>query len=263
MTTTPSTFSTIEVGSVPFQVSDLETATQWLLAEAVPRREGINVRLANAYTVALTRSDPSYRELLTTTGVNFPDGTPVVWFMRLRRGAHRPHRVRGPSLFARALSESAEHGTRHFFLGSTSETLQLLVAKVRAAYPQAVIAGSYSPPFAALDDTYVTDCAEQVRESDANLVWIGLGTPKQDHLGAALAGEMDVVCVNVGAAFDFFAGTVNEAPIWVQKSGFEWFYRLLSEPKRLWRRYLIGNSQFLIAAFTHLAATVRTPAGPR
>jgi N-acetylglucosaminyldiphosphoundecaprenol N-acetyl-beta-D-mannosaminyltransferase len=263
MTTTPSTFSTIEVGSVPFQVADLETATQWLLTEAVPRRKGINVRLANAYTVALTRSDTSYRELLTTTGVNFPDGTPVVWFMRLRRGAHRPHRVRGPSLFARALSESAEHGTRHFFLGSTPETLQLLVAKVRAAYPRVIIAGSYSPPFTAIDDTYVTDCAEQVRESDANLVWIGLGTPKQDHLGAALAGEMDVVCVNVGAAFDFVAGTVNEAPIWVQKSGFEWFYRLLSEPKRLWRRYLIGNSQFLIAAVTHLAATVRTPVGPR
>lgn len=249
---TPLASRTISVGRVPFQVSDIETATRWLLTTAVPRREGVSVRLANAYTVALASRDPSYLAALTTTGVNFPDGTPVVWFMRLHRGAPRPHRVRGPSLFTNTLRESQHHGTRHFFLGSTPEILRQLIERVHAAYPGAVVAGSYSPPFAEIDDGYVADCAEKVRDSGADLVWVGLGTPKQDQLGAALADVVDAPCVNVGAAFDFVAGTVREAPVWIQRSGFEWLFRLLSEPKRLWRRYLIGNVRFLVTAIAHV-----------
>ena len=245
-------FPVTDVGGVPFQVSTLEDACDWLLTSAIPRRNGLNVRLANAYNVALASSDSDYKELLTEEGVNFPDGTPVVWFMRLRRGRQRARRVRGPSLFPLTLRESVSHGTKHFFLGGSPRTLSQLEAKVRSACPGIIIAGTYSPPFAAITEAYIFDCAERVRASGADIVWIGLGTPKQDRLGAALAREVPTVSVNVGAAFDFLAGTVREAPDWVQRSGFEWLYRLASEPTRLWRRYLVGNLQFLVAAVSGL-----------
>lgn len=260
-------FPGVSVGNVPVKVANLESVCQWLLGHAVPRREALNVRLVNAYNIALASEDGDYRELLATTGVNFPDGTPVVWFMGRAGDGTRAQRVRGPSLFARALEQSAMLPARHFFLGSTPETLRKLEHKVRSSYPQAVIAGSFSPPFAPIDSVYVSDCAEKIRESSANLVWIGLGTPKQDIVGAALARELDVVCVNVGAAFDFLAGTVREAPLWVQQTGFEWLFRLAMEPKRLWRRYVFGNARFLAAATGHLMETSlrsRTPgAWPR
>lgn len=241
-------FPVTDVGGVPFQVATLEDACDWLLTCAIPRGAGLNVRLANAYNVALASNDSDYKELLTREGVNFPDGTPVVWFMRLRGGKQRPSRVRGPSLFPLTLRESVRYGTRHFFLGGTPQTLARLEASVRSLCPGIAIAGTYSPPFTAIGETYISDCAERVRASGADVVWIGLGTPKQDWLGTALAHEVSVVSVNVGAAFDFVAGTVREAPSWVQQSGFEWLYRLVSEPKRLWRRYLIGNFQFMVAA---------------
>lgn len=242
-------FPVIDVGGVPFHVATLADACDWLLTSAsIQRCTGLNVRLANAYNVALASNDPDYRDLLTAEGMNFPDGTPVVWFMRFRRGKQQPRRVRGPSLFTLALRESVSRGTKHFFLGGTPQTLARLEANVRSLCPGIAIAGTYSPPFAAIDEEYISNCAERVRGSGADIVWIGLGTPKQDQLGTALAHEVPVVSVNVGAAFDFAAGTVREAPRWVQRSGFEWLYRLTSEPKRLWRRYLIGNWQFLVAA---------------
>lgn len=245
-------FPVTDVGGIPFQVATLEDACDWLLTSAIPLRTGLNVRLANAYNVALASHDSRYKRVLTGDGVNFPDGTPVVWFMRLRSGKQRPGRVRGPSLFALTLRESVRHGTKHFFLGGTPQTLARLEANVRSLCPGIAIAGTYSPPFTAMDETYIADCAERVRASGADIVWIGLGTPKQDQLGTALANEVPIVSVNVGAAFNFVAGTVREAPPWVQRSGFEWLYRLASEPKRLWRRYLIGNFQFLVVAISGL-----------
>lgn len=248
------------VGGIPFRSTNLSEVRQWLLTVAVPQRVGLNVRLANAYNVALASKDPAYATLLSTAGVNFPDGTPVAWFMKLQGSHGRPGRVRGPSLFSSTLKESVELGTRHYFLGSTVETLRRLEENVRTLYPGIVIAGSYSPPFTSIDEAYISDCANRIRESEATLVWVGLGTPKQDVLGTALAREVNVVSVNVGAAFDFLAGTVREAPLWVQRSGFEWLFRLASEPKRLWRRYLIGNIQFLVAAVRNFSRdTTRIP----
>lgn len=250
-------FSVIRVGGVPFQAANLNAARDWVLATAVAGHEGVNVRLANAYNIALASTDIAYAALLKDDGVNFPDGTPVIWFMRLRSARARPMRVRGPSLFRVVLAASVERGVTHFFLGGTPETLEQLQSKVRAEFPGIAIAGAYSPPFAEVDEMYIADCLQRIRASNADLVWIGLGTPKQDQVGTAIAREADVVSVNVGAAFDFMAGTVREAPSWIQKSGFEWLYRFASEPVRLWRRYLIGNIQFLAVAIWHLLVAKR------
>lgn len=251
MTHSTTTFPVINVARVPFHVTTLEGASDWLLESATERRRHPNVRLANAYNVALAQKEAEYGALLRQEGVNFPDGAPVVWFMNLHNRDDRARRVRGPSLFPLTLGKSVPRGTRHFLLGGSPETLSQLEKNIRATYPGIVIAGAYSPPFAVVDPEYITNCAERVQVSDADIVWLGLGTPKQDQLGTALARQVDALTVNVGAAFDFQAGTVREAPAWVQRSGFEWLYRLASEPKRLWRRYLIGNLQFLSAAIRH------------
>lgn len=244
-------FDSTPVGGVPFQIATLESTARWLVEQAGPRRIAVNIRLANAYNVALADADPNYRDLLEGSGLNFPDGTPVVWAMNMKRGPAKAQRVRGPSLFALTMEYGAAYGTRHFLLGSTPETLPLLSAELNRRYPGVIISGVFSPPFAAPDDAYVNTCAAAVRDSETDLVWVGLGTPKQDIVGTALASSLGLTTINVGAAFDFVAGTVREAPRWVQNSGFEWLYRLFSEPRRLWRRYLFGNLRFVRSVLAH------------
>jgi N-acetylglucosaminyldiphosphoundecaprenol N-acetyl-beta-D-mannosaminyltransferase len=239
----------IKVGGVPFVPAHPVTVSEWLLHIAAPNRIPVNVRLANAYNVALANRDADYLELLSTQGINFPDGTPVVWAMRLRYWgiSSNARRVRGPSLFARTLENSIGSGVKHFFLGGSPETLARLRQEVIDSYPGIIISGCYSPPFAAVDEAFIKNCVDTVVAADADIVWIGLGTPKQDQVGTEIAERTRTTTVNVGAAFDFSAGTIREAPHWVQNSGFEWLYRLITEPRRLWRRYTFGNLRFLWA----------------
>jgi len=241
-----SPFEVARVGGVPFQAATLEEASDWVL-RAAASGDALNVRLANAFNVALADKHPSYKQLLSSAGVNFPDGTPVVWAINFMRNPAGARRVRGPSLFVRTLEKSVPLGTRHYLLGGSPETLMMLERNVRAMFPGVVIVGAYSPPFEPVTEQYVNDCASRVRGSAADIVWVGLGTPKQDVLGTALASEAAVLTVNVGAAFDFVAGTIKEPPRWVQNSGFEWLHRLITEPRRLWKRYLFGNSRFIWA----------------
>ncbi len=204
------------------------------------------VRLANAYCVALSDRDPQYRRILVGEGVTLPDGTPVALLVKsaARRRGHEAERVRGPSFFAASLSRSAAEGTSVFLLGSTPAVLGSLAEELRRRHPALRVAGSYSPPFAPVDAGFVDDCARQVEAAGPDFVWIGLGTPKQDELSAQLASLVSRPCVGVGAAFDFMAGTVREAPSWMQRIGAEWLFRFASEPKRLWRRYTWGNLRF-------------------
>ncbi|TDW29782.1 WecB/TagA/CpsF family glycosyltransferase [Cryobacterium psychrophilum] len=237
------------VGHVPFAITNLEQATAWLIATSKGGPTPIAVRLANAYCVALAEGEQSYRTLLTTSGINFPDGTPVVKVMQLNcRGSQaEPGRVRGPSLFTRVLEEGQHQGLRHFFLGGSPETLAALETNVKSRFPDAEIVGSYSPPFAPISDSYVDDCAQTIEQTSAEVVWVGLGTPKQDFVASALAPRLGLPVVGVGAAFDFVAGTTREAPVWMQNSGTEWLFRFASEPRRLWKRYVFGNIRFLKA----------------
>lgn len=242
------------VGHVPFAITDLDRATEWLIAISKGVPTPIAVRLANAYCVALAEGEESYRTLLTTSGINFPDGTPVVKVMQLtcRGDEAGPGRVRGPSLFTRVLEHGQPQALRHFFLGGSPDTLAALETNVKSRFPDAEIVGSYSPPFAPISDSYINDCARAVEETSAEVVWVGLGTPKQDFVASALAPRLSVPVVGVGAAFDFVAGTTPEAPVWMQNSGTEWIFRFASEPRRLGRRYLLGNAIFIRAAIRTL-----------
>lgn len=241
---------TFFVGKVPFAVSNVRESTE-LLIETTRRThaEGFPVRLSNAYCVGLAGSDQSYAGLLNGVGINLPDGAPVSWIMKWRtRGRLSPERVRGPSLFNSVLDHGRAHNVRHFFLGTTDRTLALLEREVQRRYPGAVVSGCYAPEYGPLSDSFYDSSEERICAADPDIIWVALGTPKQDFAAAELARRTNLTCVGVGAAFDFLAGTAPEAPESFQRLGMEWLFRLGSEPKRLWRRYTVGSMQFIYSA---------------
>ncbi|WP_374197850.1 WecB/TagA/CpsF family glycosyltransferase [Rhodococcus sp. BP-332] len=165
----------------------------------------------------------------------------------MRRGSRDAQVVRGPSLFSRVVRDGRQEGFSHFLLGTTPDTLRLLTQTLESRYEGVAIAGIYAPPFAPLDESFIADCAVRINATDAAMVWVGLGTPKQDFLADQLAALTGRPCLGVGAAFDFVSGVVPESPKWLHGTGFEWLYRLAKEPRRLGKRYMIGNLQFIKA----------------
>ncbi|WIG16364.1 WecB/TagA/CpsF family glycosyltransferase [Kocuria rosea] len=239
----------IAVGGVPFVSTTYSDAVEVLAKGRGLFPGGLSVRLSNAYCVALAQDDDDYRALLKTSGANLPDGTPVWVVMMLKAfisRLRRPSRVRGPSLFESVLMESQNQQVTHFFLGGSQETLAALLSKVEIEYPELQVVGAYSPAFGPLCADYVRDCHIQVARVRPDIVWIGLGSPKQDFLSTELAVSTGAVCIGVGAAFDFFAGSVRQAPRFFRLSGTEWLFRLAMEPRRLWRRYFFGNTKFIV-----------------
>jgi N-acetylglucosaminyldiphosphoundecaprenol N-acetyl-beta-D-mannosaminyltransferase len=154
--------------------------------------------------------------------------------------------VYGPDVMEAVLARGG--GLRQYLLGGSEQTLVALRAEIARRWPNSVVVGAESPPFRPLSDSQRQEQDARIAESGAQLVWVGLGTPKQDWEAARLARSLPVVALAVGAAFDFLAGTKAQAPVWVQRCGIEWAYRLAHEPRRLARRYFWGNPRFLLAA---------------
>lgn len=238
------------VGAIDFSVLPLKQAIDLILdlGSRTPEH-GIAVHFANAYNVALADTDPMYRDLINAGDLVCSDGTPVVWAGRRLHKALSAQwtRVYGPDVLTGVLNSSAPKSPRHYFLGSTPETLSLLTSRIASTWPDAEVVGSESPPFRAPTKGELAERDRRIAESGATLVWVGLGTPKQDTEVRRLADSLPVTALAVGAAFDFLAGTVSQAPEWMQRSGLEWTYRLAQEPKRLGKRYLWGNPRFLLS----------------
>jgi N-acetylglucosaminyldiphosphoundecaprenol N-acetyl-beta-D-mannosaminyltransferase len=204
-------------------------------------------RLVNSYTFALADTDPTYHALLARSGVNLPDGKPLVAALnRLDRGGRPFGHVRGPTFFVKCLDEGRGQDVRHFLLGGSPELLESLKRAVDQRFPGIQIVGMISPPFRALTDPERAIQDADIKASGAQVVWVGLGTPKQDFEAQRIYDEVGVTTAAVGAAFDFLAGTKPEAPEWMHRLSLEWVFRLKSEPRRLWRRYLFGNTRFLM-----------------
>ncbi|MDQ0031446.1 WecB/TagA/CpsF family glycosyltransferase [Arthrobacter bambusae] len=252
-----------ELAGVPLVQASLRDATEELcrLAKVQGRPRGFSFHLVNAYTVALAHRDDRYAKLLATSTANFPDGKPLTWWKP--RSGKRLQQVRGPRLFEEVMNVGRESDVRHFLLGATEETLSQLEASLQARHPGVNIVGSFSPPFRTMTQDEIRHQDKAIADSSAEIVWVGLGTPKQDWEVERIASELPVLAVAVGAAFDFSAGTKRRAPEWISKLGFEWLFRLLSEPRRLWRRYLIGNLVFLWAVARHRSRTDDSPEGVR
>jgi N-acetylglucosaminyldiphosphoundecaprenol N-acetyl-beta-D-mannosaminyltransferase len=204
-------------------------------------------RLVNSYTFALVDADLAYKALLAQSGVNLPDGKPLVTALnRLDRSGQPFGQVRGPSFFVNCLDRGRAQGVRHFFLGGSPELLESLNGAVDRRFPGAQIVGMISPPFRPLMDIERADQDSGIKASGAHVVWVGLGTPKQDFEAQRICDSLGITTAAVGAAFDFVAGTKPEAPAWMRRMSLEWVFRLMSEPRRLWRRYLFGNTRFLM-----------------
>lgn len=233
------------IGGLEFQPGGPDAAARFLI-ELARTRSCTHVHLANAYTIALADRDHAYRQLINE-GVVFADGKPISWLSSLARQTPRIQQVRGPQFFLDVLDIGRSFGVRHFLLGSTDELLERMEVILAERFEGVEIVGSYSPPFRPLTVQEIVDQDALILESDADVVWVGLGTPKQDVEAARLARSVGRPAVAVGAAFSFSAGTLSVAPTWMQRAGLEWLFRLASEPRRLWRRYLFGNVRFLWA----------------
>jgi N-acetylglucosaminyldiphosphoundecaprenol N-acetyl-beta-D-mannosaminyltransferase len=235
------------VGPLEFISSTPESACAEIIGMAA-EGHGRHVHLANAYTVALADQSSEYRDLLAYPALNYPDGRPIAWISALKRHSPRLRQVRGPQLFLDVFNAGRSTGIRHYLLGSTPMVLDLLVEQLAQRFPGISIVGIDSPPFRPMSVAERKTQDERIRASGADIVWVGLGTPKQDFEVQRLAQNLPVIAIAIGAAFEFAAGTIAEAPEWMRSIGLEWLYRLIREPRRLWRRYFFGNARFLKVA---------------
>jgi N-acetylglucosaminyldiphosphoundecaprenol N-acetyl-beta-D-mannosaminyltransferase len=181
-----------------------------------------------------------------------PDGMAVVWIGKML-GHKNIRRVYGPELMQNICYISVKKGYKHYFYGANQDTLNKLQERLKEEYSGLIINGSLSPPFRQLTEEEDNKIVEKINQSNSDIVWVGLGSPKQDLWMYEHRGRINApVMIGVGAAFDFLAGTKPQAPIWVRNSGFEWLFRLVTEPKRLWRRYLVDCPLFIVYVLTDL-----------
>lgn len=219
----------------------------------VERGERRYVCLATVHGVMECRRNPGLRAIYNASGLTTSDGMPLVWL--LRAGGHRnASRVYGPDLMLELCSSTGAPPLRHFFYGGAPQVAEQLVVRLKQRFGHLQVAGTYSPPFRQLSAEEDAQIVDRINQSGADLVWVGIGTPKQEHWMADHHGRIEAgAMIGVGAAFDFLSGNKAQAPGWVRRSGFEWLFRLLHEPRRLWRRYLILNPLFLLLVAAQLA----------
>jgi N-acetylglucosaminyldiphosphoundecaprenol N-acetyl-beta-D-mannosaminyltransferase len=232
---------------VEYYIGDLRSATTLVLDRARSGAGGYSC-LCGVHGIVTAQHSETMMESLHEAWLNFPDGAPVAWLMR-RFGARRARRIAGPDLMPLVVEAGQETGLRHFLFGSTPEVLARLERRLLERYPEAIIAGAISPPFRQLSDEENERIAAEIVQAGADIVWVGLGLPKQDEwLNRSADLFAPAVGLGVGAAFDFLAGTKPRAPKWAQDAGLEWLHRLLSEPRRLARRYAATNTEFIARA---------------
>lgn len=203
------------------------------------------VSVCNVHTIMECQHHEVMRQAVNGAGLTTPDGMPLVWLGRWLT-QREVSRVYGPDLMLALCALSAERGYSHYFCGGALGVPELLAERLQAKFPNLRVAGTYSPPFHPLSPAEESQLIERINQANPDIIWVGLGTPKQDLWMARYRERLNApVLIAVGAAFDFFSGRVPQAPRWMQRSGLEWFYRLLQEPQRLWYRYLVYNPWFV------------------
>lgn len=230
---------------VSVSAMNLSIATQAILSAARERRKGY-VCVTGVHGVTEAQNDSGFRQILNRSFLNTTDGMPLVWLAKHYVGGSWIERVYGPDLMLEVFEATRDGSIRHFFYGGAPGVAEDLKSQLEGRFPGVCVAGTYCPPFRPLNTEEEADLAEKIRETKPDLMWIGLSTPKQERFMSEYLPKLDVsVMLGVGAAFDFHSGRVRQAPRWIQRSGFEWLYRLCSQPRRLARRYLINNPLFL------------------
>jgi N-acetylglucosaminyldiphosphoundecaprenol N-acetyl-beta-D-mannosaminyltransferase len=201
--------------------------------------------------VVTARLEQDFSAVIHNADMATPDGAPVAWLMR-RLGRDGQARINGPDLMWRYCAEAAKRNEAIYLYGGQQSTLDILQQKLLQQFPGLKIAGAYSPPYRELTPEEDAAAVQAINESGAGTVWVSLGCPKQEKWMAEQKGRINAVMIGVGAAFDYHAGTIKRAPLWMQNNGLEWLHRLCSEPRRLWKRYCVTNSLFIYFALRQL-----------
>jgi N-acetylglucosaminyldiphosphoundecaprenol N-acetyl-beta-D-mannosaminyltransferase len=215
------------------------------MLEAVDERRKGYICVTGVHGVTEAQDDETFRQILNASFLNTSDGMPLVWLGKHFVGRH-VGRVYGPDLMLEMFAATQNRACRHFFYGGAPGVAEQLQARLAERFPGATICGTYTPPFRPLNAVEEQEFIEVIRARQPDIIWVGLSTPKQERFMAEYLPKLDTtLMVGVGAAFDFHSGRVRQAPRWIQRSGFEWLYRMLTEPRRLARRYLVNNPLFL------------------
>lgn len=234
----------------------LDTIEQWIAQRESPCGSRY-VCVSGVHGVMESQRDVALKRIHNAAGLVTPDGMPLVWLSRLHGFAH-VERVYGPDLMLALCARSVERGYGHFFYGGADGIPERLTQRLGARFPELRIAGCFSPPFRPLTEGEDAAIVQRINDSGADIVWVGLSTPKQERWMHEHAGRIRApVLIGVGAAFDFHAGVKQQAPRWMQRSGLEWVFRLCTEPRRLWRRYLINNPLFIWEVLLQAVGTRR------
>jgi exopolysaccharide biosynthesis WecB/TagA/CpsF family protein len=249
----------VDLFGIGVSATDYQEAVEATMSSAKGRSSGV-VSCHAVHAVVTASTDADLKEKVNTFEMITPDGQPVRWALNLLYRAKLRDRVYGPELTLRLCERAAAEGVSVYLYGGSPEVIEKLQVRLREHFPGLQIAGYESPPFRALTPAEDAEMVERINSSGAGLVFIGLGCPKQDVFAYEHRDKIRAVQVCVGAAFDFHAGVKPMAPAWMQRNGLEWLYRLLQEPNRLWRRYLVTNTIFIVKLGAQTARMVlRSP----
>ena len=238
----------VNVLGVGVSAINLEMAKQ-AFAEAIENKKKGYVCVTGVHGIMESQEHVAIRSIHNAAFLCTPDGMPMVWLGRLRGFSHMD-RVYGPDLMLDIFSISAARGWKHFFYGGANGVARELKRKLKQRFPGVDIVGTYEPPFRPLDEREEAELISAVDETRPDIIWVGLSTPKQERFMAQYLPKLNTtLMVGVGAAFDFHAGRVRQAPRLIQRSGLDWFFRLCAEPRRLWRRYFKNNPRFVFFTF--------------
>ncbi len=231
---------------INFAVSNVGSACRHVL-EHLEHYCGKYVTFCNVHTTVMAQENPDYLNVQNSAVLKFPDGFPIAWQQR-QHGYPHAERVAGPDFMEAVFRNTIDGKVRHYFYGASEETIEQLKKAMAEKYPGLCVAGMYSPPFKPLSDITPEEDQmdiDRINETDPDIVWIGLGAPKQETWMNLHQDRIHAVMIGVGAGFDFHAGMIKRAPVWIQRMGLEWFYRLTQDPKRLFNRYFTTNFKFI------------------
>ena len=251
----------VNVLGVGISVLNLPGALDAIAAAVRERRKGY-ICVTGVHGVMEAQDDEGFKTILNNAFLCTPDGMPMVWAGKLN-GHRDMSRVYGPDLMLEVCQWSETSGAKHFFYGGADGVADLLAQKLKIKFPKLQVAGTYTPPFRALNADEMKKLQEQISQAKPDILWVGLSTPKQEKFMAEFLPKLDVtLMVGVGAAFDFHSGRTKQAPRWMQRSGLEWFYRLCSEPRRLGKRYLRNNPLFVAKFLGQVTGLKKFPPPP-
>ena len=240
---------------VPVNTTSYADATNSVIKWASARQSRYTC-VANVHMLMEAFDSPVFRQIVASADLVTPDGMPLVWMMRMK-GVQNQQRVYGPTLMLCILEAAAREGIPIGFYGGKPHVLDSLTWRMQMQYPNLNVAYSFSPPFRAATPAEDESTVDEINESGARILFVGLGCPKQEIWMAGHRGKVKAVMLGVGAAFDFHAGILLQAPALMQKLGLEWLFRFFSEPRRLWRRYLFHNPRFLVVATADLLGLLK------